>query len=75
MAKTKRNVKKKLNKTKKCPIGLKPIMSKYIDGTNNQLRKYSQKEFVNKFLKELLSKFAPHSIKPENNFYDYINYQ
>ena len=27
------------------------------------------------FVKQLLSKFAPHSIKPENDFYDYINYQ
>ena len=33
----------------------------------NSLRK---KEFV----KELMSKFAPHNIKPYDNFYDYINY-
>ena len=30
---------------------------------------------MQKFVKQLLSKFAPHSIKPENDFYDYINYQ
>lgn len=27
------------------------------------------------FVKQLLSKFAPYSVKPENDFYSYINYQ
>jgi endothelin-converting enzyme/putative endopeptidase len=75
MVKTKRNIKNNSNKTKKCPIGLKPIIAKYTDEHSTKLRKYSQKDFENEFLKELLSKFAPHSIKPEDNFYDYINYQ
>jgi hypothetical protein len=67
----------KNNKTKKkgkCIIGLKPFekeFSQNIPQTSlvktNLLRK---KEFV----KELMSKFAPHNIKPYDNFYDYINY-
>jgi putative endopeptidase len=58
-----------------CPIGLKPFeyeFSKKI--TPNQLRLSSSKSKQN-FVKQLLSKFAPNSIKPENDFYDFINYQ
>ena len=64
----------KLNKTKKCPIGLKPFVEE-LSRKNSHLAKYSAKQEKQQFLKELLSKFAPHSIKPEDNFYDYINYQ
>jgi len=75
MVKTKKNVKNGLNKTKKCPVGLKPFMSKYIVEYGKKFRKHTQKDFEKYFLDELLSQFAPHSIKPNNNFYDYINYQ
>jgi predicted metalloendopeptidase len=75
MVKTKRNIKNNSNKTKKCPIGLKPFMSNYLVKHGNKLSKYSKEEFQNQFTKELLSKFAPHSIKPEDDYYDYINYQ
>jgi putative endopeptidase len=75
MVKTKRNIKNNLNKTKKCPIGLKPFMSNYLVKHGNKLSKYSKEEVQNQFIKELLSKFAPHSIKPEDDYYDYINYQ
>ena len=75
MVKTKRNIKNNLNKTKKCPIGLKPFMSNYLSKHGNKLSKYSKEEFRNQFTKELLTKFAPHSIKPEDDYYDYINYQ
>ena len=51
-----------------CPIGLKPFEEHF---SKNKTKMKRKKEFV----KQLLSKFAPHSIKPENNFYDYINYQ
>lgn len=70
--KTKNNNKNN-NKTKKkqsnaliCPIGLKPFEKTLKD-----------KNFTTKkdFVKQLLSKFAPNSIKPENDFYNYINYQ
>jgi putative endopeptidase len=72
---TKKNVTKKNNKFVTCQIGLKSFeeeFSKHM--TKKQLMKTNdakKKEIV----KELLSKFAPNSIKPENNFYDYINYQ
>ena len=72
----------KKNKTKKnkgqlvvCPIGLKPFEEEFSKKLNpEQLIKSSSKS-KKEFVKQLLSKFAPHSIKPENDFYDYINYQ
>jgi len=75
---TKKNVTKK-NVTKKnvntCPIGLKPFEEDFEKNiSKNHLQKSSSKR-KKEFVKELLSKFAPNSIKPENNFYDYINYQ
>lgn len=76
--KTKRRYSSKFNKnkTKKtCSINLKPFMEKYITRHSKRLNSFTMKEEKKHFLKELLSKFAPHSIKPEHNFYDYINYQ
>jgi predicted metalloendopeptidase len=67
------------NKTKKtkynCPIALKPFEKDY---SKNMSKKQFQKTIADtkkEFVKELLSTFAPSSIKPENDFYDYINYQ
>jgi putative endopeptidase len=74
MPKTIKNKSNKKNKTKKCPIGLKPFMENYLV-KNKQLKTITKDEFEKQFIKELLSKFAPNSIKPEDNFYDYINYQ
>jgi len=71
--KNKKN-KRVTRRNKICPIGLKPFEEKFSKGLSKERRKSiskSKKEFV----KQLLSKFAPHSIKPENDFYDYINYQ
>jgi len=66
--KSKKNIKNIKNKSNKllCPIGLKPFEKTFKDKNFT-----TKKEFV----KQLLSKFSPNSIKPENNFYDYINYQ
>jgi len=75
MVKTKKNIRNILNKTKKCPVGLKSFMPNFAIEHKKRFKKYTQQELKNQFTKELLSKFAPHSIKPENNFYDYINYQ
>lgn len=70
------------NKTKKliskiCPIGLKPFEKKFskklISLESKKLRSIETFK-KNEFAKELLSRFAPYSIKPNNNFYDYINY-
>jgi putative endopeptidase len=71
--KNKKNDKTK-NKTKKsqnlCQTALKPFEKKFRKN-NKYLNTKSKAEFV----KELLSKFSPNSIKPANDFYDYINYQ
>jgi hypothetical protein len=80
MVKTKKNrIKKSVTKKNKkmivCPIGLKPFEYEFGKKISpNQLRLSSSKNKQN-FVKQLLSKFAPNSIKPENDFYDYINYQ
>jgi predicted metalloendopeptidase len=67
--KTKRNVTKK-NKLQICPIGLKPFEESF-SKTASKTHLKKKREFI----QELLSKFAPNSIKPEDDFYDYINYQ
>lgn len=69
----KKNVTKK--KTVSCSIGLKPFEAEFNKKkSKNQLKK-STMERKKLFVKQLLSKSAPHSIKPEDNFYDFINYQ
>lgn len=69
----------KHNKTQKipsdCPIGLKPFESEFSKNMSPRELRVSNSDKKRQFVKELLSKFAPHSIKPQNNFYDYINYQ
>lgn len=74
MPKTTKNKLNNKNKTKKCPIGLKPFMSKYVS-ENKVVKKQHNGELEKQFIKNLLSKFAPGSIKPKDDFYDYINYQ
>ena len=57
-----------------CPIGLKPFEEEF----SKSLTKGDKKSIAKRkqeFVKQLLSKFAPNSLKPENNFYAYINYQ
>jgi putative endopeptidase len=57
-----------------CPIGLKPFeaeLSKKMSRGKKESSSKRKKEFV----KQLLSKFAPNSIKPTKDFYNYINYQ
>jgi len=81
MVKTLRR-KRKNNETKKnsdsltiCTIGLKPFQEKFSKVFSPDKMRKSNSLQKKIFVKELLSKFAPNSIKPENNFYDYINYQ
>ena len=70
------------NKTKKlidkiCPISLKPFEKSFSKKLSIQeIKKIRNLETLKKeeFARELLSKFAPSSIKPNDNFYDYINY-
>ena len=82
MPKTKKNGTKK-NITKKnvikqdlalCPIGLKPFEEEFSKKLPIGHLKKSSELQKKHFVKQLLSKFAPHSVKPENDFYDYINY-
>lgn len=63
----------KKNKLKFYQIGLKPFEENLckMNINNKCLNTKSKEEFV----KELLSNFSPNSIKPANDFYDYINYQ
>lgn len=56
----------------KCPIGLKAFQEEFSKNKSTKLSVAAKKKL---FVKQLLSKFAPHSIKPENDFYSYINYQ
>ena len=75
-------VKSKSNKTKKnkknasvvCPIGLKPFEDKLKTTTSSKHLKKFNKKKESEIVKELLSKFAPNSIKPKDDFYDYINF-
>jgi predicted metalloendopeptidase len=84
--KTHRHYKKRSNKnknkntTKKAPknnqkiiIGLKPFEVEFEKTLSRNLTK-SNNTIKNEFVKELLSKFTPGHIKPNNDFYDYINY-
>jgi putative endopeptidase len=83
--KSKQNVakKSKQNVTKKrqiqslviCPIGLKPFEEKFSETALIIKQNKNHNKQMKNFSKELLSNFSPNSIKPENNFYDYINYQ
>jgi putative endopeptidase len=84
MVKTKTKTKtSKQNVTKKrqiqslviCPIGLKPFEKKFSKTILIINKNKKHKQQMKKFSKVLLSNFTPNSIKPENNFYDYINYQ
>ena len=78
MSKSNKRIKISKNKTRKiCPIGLKPFEKEYSKKLSIQeSKKLRTIETFKKseFAKELLSRFAPSSIEPNNNFYDYINY-
>jgi len=81
MSKTNRKKQSKRDKTRKnvkclqeCPIGLKPFEKNFSKLIPSKSLLISNEEKKKEFVKELMSKFTPHSIKPNNNFYDYINY-
>jgi hypothetical protein len=75
--KNKNNItrKKKINKLNNCSISLKPFEEKFSKTIPSKQLKVSNKKKKKEFVKELFSKFSPNSIKPNNDFYDYINYQ
>lgn len=77
MTKTLRKNNNTNNKTKKmCPISLKPFEKTFsLELTKKEKSVRNIETFKKKeFGRELLSRFAPSSIKPNNDFYDYINY-
>ena len=69
---TKKNIKKK--DLALCPIGLKSFEEEFSKKIPKSHLKISNKLQKKHFVKQLLSKFSPHSIKPQNDYYDYINY-
>lgn len=89
MTKTKKNITNNLNKTKKsnnkntkknknnnnnCSIGLKPFEKEYSKNMSPSSLVETNTSKKREFVKELMTKFSPISIKPHDNFYDYINY-
>jgi hypothetical protein len=72
--KNKNKVTQKIKKTQ-CSISLKPFEKKFSETISPKQLKLSNKKKKKEMVKELLTKFAPNSIKPNNDFYDYINYQ
>ena len=75
MAKTHRRKINNINKTKKiCPIGLKSFEANFSKELTVKKLKSIEKLKKQEFAKELLARFAPSSIKPNDDFYDYINY-
>lgn len=78
MRKTRKLInKKKQNKTKKniiCPISLKPFEQEFSKNMSPQSLRTTNNEKKKEFVKELMTKFSPSIIKPNDDFYDYINY-
>ena len=86
MTKTNKKHVKHHNKTRKtkaskqclaeCPIGLKPFEKEFSLELAKDEKSLHNIETIRKseFAKELISKFSPSSIKPNDDFYDYINY-
>jgi putative endopeptidase len=72
--KTKKRQSKTSSRTQKCPIGLKPFQKEFSKNISAHKLALSNKKTKKQFVKELMVKFAPTTIKPNHNFYDYINY-
>jgi putative endopeptidase len=70
---TKSKTQKNKNKLNGCPIGLKPFEGTLSIKNDLHLKSNTRKKHI--FVDQLMAKFAPNSIKPDNDFYDYINYQ
>jgi predicted metalloendopeptidase len=68
------------NRTKKnkhslalCPIGLEPFEAEFSKNLSKKNLKANQVRKA-EFARQLLKKYLPNSINPQNDFYDYINY-
>jgi len=69
------NITKKINtKIAVCNIGLKPFEKEFSKNVSkSHIKSTNRKKLL--FVQRLMSRFAPKSIKPNNDFYDYINYE
>jgi len=80
MVKSYKRKKTNKNRTRKnnvCPISLKPFEENFSKSLQlKETKRHKNIETIKKheFAKELLARFAPSSIRPENDFYDYINF-
>ena len=77
MGKTSKNRQTNNNSTKKnreCQIPIKPFEKKFGEHLGKNLVK-SNKNIQKQIVKEMTAKFAPNAIKPNDDYYDYINYQ
>jgi putative endopeptidase len=83
MVKTKRHkfqgeINRQNSKTKKwnpdCPIGLQPFEEEFSKKMSPESLRISNREKSKEFVKELMTKFAPSQITPQDDFYSYINY-
>jgi hypothetical protein len=74
LSKTKKN-KPDLAMLAVCPIGLKSFEGEFNKTDITAKSKVSHVRKMKKLAHELLSKFAPNAVKPQNDYYDYINYQ
>jgi putative endopeptidase len=72
---TKHNSSKKNKGIVVCPVGLKPFEAEFSKKLPAKHLRISSAKSKKEFVKQLLGKFSPNSIKPENDFYDFINYQ
>ena len=60
---------------KNCPITLHSFQEKYIKSVNKSNKTIlSNEQLKKKFTGEITKSFAPDSIKPNNDFYTYINH-
>lgn len=79
MRKTSALVKKEFNaENTVCSIGLKPFeenFEKLLKKDNVKMSTKTNKQMNKELVKELTATFSPSSIKPQNDFYNYINYQ
>jgi putative endopeptidase len=71
---TKRNETSLKRAMANCPIGLKPFEETFSRNIPKRQLRISNSRKKKEFVKELNTKFAPNSIKPNDDFYDFINY-
>jgi predicted metalloendopeptidase len=57
-----------------CSVNLQPFEKDYESHLTDRQLVMSNEQVKTTFIKQLLSPFSPHSIKPTSNFYNYINY-